>query len=260
MPPPSTRIEFEHNMYLIVENVNRKIDSGDENLIQNVALATYPHLKKVRKLPNGRIDLLTINEMIRNQANMMKWMESMPEPTFKGTNSEYNAESNEANTGTTKIIAPEECTKEQLKLFCTIVLKGEQINTSEELLKKNIKNCLLLAFYEIDNKIAGVAAVKIPRATYKKSVFQKAKVFSDEKIFEFEIGYVVTLSEFRGKGISSILIEELIKRNSSSKYFATTKSEFMRKIFKKIDFVKHGESYLNDAKETLDLYIYKNQK
>ena len=49
-------------MYLIVEDVNRKIESGDEGLIQNVAWATLPHLKKVRKLPNQRIDLKTINQ------------------------------------------------------------------------------------------------------------------------------------------------------------------------------------------------------
>jgi hypothetical protein len=95
MPPPSNRKEFEHNVYLVVEDFNRKVNSGDESLIQNVAWATLPHLKKVKKLPNGRVDLLTINEMLRNQANMMKWMESMPTPSFNDSKPDDNSDSNE---------------------------------------------------------------------------------------------------------------------------------------------------------------------
>jgi predicted GNAT family N-acyltransferase len=158
------------------------------------------------------------------------------------------------------IIAPKDCSKEQLDLFLSTVLNGGQINTSEELLIKSINNCLLLAFYEIENKIAGISAVKIPRAKYKKNVFEKAKVSADEKQFEFEIGYVVTIPEFRGRGVSSILIKELIKRNPSATYFATTKSEFMPNIFKKVNFVKYGESYFNASHEKLDLYIYDKVK
>jgi len=72
-PPPSTRMEMESNLYLVVEDTNRKIDSGDEELIQNVAWATIPHLKMVKKLPNGRVNLATVNEMIRLQANTHRW-------------------------------------------------------------------------------------------------------------------------------------------------------------------------------------------
>jgi hypothetical protein len=72
-PPPAMRIEMESNLYLVVEDVNRKLDSGNKELIQNVAWATYPHLKKVKPLPNGRVNLSTVNEMIRLQANTMRW-------------------------------------------------------------------------------------------------------------------------------------------------------------------------------------------
>jgi hypothetical protein len=83
MPPPSNRVEFEHNIFLVIEDTMRKVESGNEDLIQNVAWATYPHLTKVKKLPNGRVDLTTINEMLRNQANMMEWMKYMPKTPFK---------------------------------------------------------------------------------------------------------------------------------------------------------------------------------
>ncbi len=88
MPPPSSRKEFEHNVNLILEDVKRAFDSGDEQLIQNKLWATIPHLKRVVYLPNGRIDLSTVNEMLRNQANMMDWMKHMPPPKMIKENDE----------------------------------------------------------------------------------------------------------------------------------------------------------------------------
>jgi len=83
VPPVKSREEFEHNVNLVAEDLKRAIDSGDEELIRNKAWATIPHLKKVILLPNGRIDLNTINEMLRTQANMMNWMKHMPLPKMK---------------------------------------------------------------------------------------------------------------------------------------------------------------------------------
>lgn len=67
---PNDREEFEHNMHLMEELALRILNSNNEDAIQNFAWATWPHLKKVKRLPNGRTNLLTIDEMIRLQANM----------------------------------------------------------------------------------------------------------------------------------------------------------------------------------------------
>lgn len=74
-PPPTNRNEFEHNMYLVIEDVNNKVRSGNTELIDSVAIFTYSHLKELRWLPNGRINLNTINEQLRLQGNMAKWQE-----------------------------------------------------------------------------------------------------------------------------------------------------------------------------------------
>lgn len=74
MPPPKTRYEMEHNFYLALEDFKRKMDSGNKDLIQNALWATGRHLQEVRETPNHRIDVSTINEMMRLQANMMEWM------------------------------------------------------------------------------------------------------------------------------------------------------------------------------------------
>jgi hypothetical protein len=66
MKKPRNRLEFERNFNLLAENMYQ----GKVHFGQNV-----PHvidsIKKIKNLPNGRIDLLTINESARLQANMM---------------------------------------------------------------------------------------------------------------------------------------------------------------------------------------------
>jgi hypothetical protein len=80
MPGPQDRAEFEHNIYLALADFKRKMDSGNRNLIQNAYWATYPHIKRLRFLPNGRPDLTTVNESLRLQSNMMNWMQHLPRP------------------------------------------------------------------------------------------------------------------------------------------------------------------------------------
>lgn len=77
MPPPKTRYEMEHNLNLVIEDFTAKIESKDEDLIQNAMWTTYKHLKDVKKTPNGRINMITYNEQIRLQANMLEWMKQI---------------------------------------------------------------------------------------------------------------------------------------------------------------------------------------
>ncbi|MBH0018716.1 AVAST type 1 anti-phage system protein Avs1c [Pseudoalteromonas sp. NGC95] len=63
---PRNRLEFERNFDLLAE----KMHQGKMHFSQDVTHSVIS-LKKVRKLPNKRIDLLTIDESSRNLANMM---------------------------------------------------------------------------------------------------------------------------------------------------------------------------------------------
>ncbi len=74
MPPPKTRREFEHNLFLLAEDAHRILDIGNDTLISNFIWATYPHVKKIKIYPNGRMNFLTINEQARLQANMKMWL------------------------------------------------------------------------------------------------------------------------------------------------------------------------------------------
>ncbi len=69
---PRNRLEFERNFNLFAE----KMYQGKVRFGQNVPHA-IDSIKKIKKLPNGRIDLLTINESARLQANMMNNVPAM---------------------------------------------------------------------------------------------------------------------------------------------------------------------------------------
>ncbi len=62
METPMTRAEFEERLHLVREGV----ESGKMHLGPMI-----DDLAKIRFLPNGRIDMLSVNEKARLHANMM---------------------------------------------------------------------------------------------------------------------------------------------------------------------------------------------
>ena len=94
MPPIETRREFERNMFLVCEHFTRVLDGDNEELKANAVWAEGEHLKRLRILPNGRIDLLTIDEALRNSGNMRNWMRNMS-PSILRRQEEAGAEPDE---------------------------------------------------------------------------------------------------------------------------------------------------------------------
>lgn len=69
MQQPMTRAEFERRFHLLRERMqNGKISFADRGMTLG--------LLKVRFLPNGRIDFLSVNESARLNANMMAQFEN----------------------------------------------------------------------------------------------------------------------------------------------------------------------------------------
>jgi len=63
MQTPMTRAEFEHRFHLLGEQIRK----GKFFIARGLTVG----IDKVRVLPNGRIDFLSVNESARLQANMM---------------------------------------------------------------------------------------------------------------------------------------------------------------------------------------------
>jgi len=84
MPPPSTRDEFEHNIYLSIEAAIFKIKNNQSD--PGFYYEILPKLQKLTKLPNGRLNLNEVDESLRLDANMRHWMELMPPPEIINNN------------------------------------------------------------------------------------------------------------------------------------------------------------------------------
>ncbi len=65
MNSPRTRAEFEHNLGLL----HRKIADGKFHVARGISPFFLEGLARVRYLPNGRIDFLSVDESTRLQAN-----------------------------------------------------------------------------------------------------------------------------------------------------------------------------------------------
>ena len=81
MPPPDSRAAFEHNVFLLVDELEQH--AGDEDLLANRVWALGDSLEHARYLPNRRIEISNIDERMRNLANMMDWMRYLPPVEFK---------------------------------------------------------------------------------------------------------------------------------------------------------------------------------
>lgn len=66
MDIPRTRREFENRMNLLEESLK----NGKLHISQN-CVAIIDGFQRVRRMQNGRLDLLTVDEPVRLQANMM---------------------------------------------------------------------------------------------------------------------------------------------------------------------------------------------
>jgi len=73
MKTPDTRGEFERNFHLL----HRKIEQGQMKFSANLVHA-LDGLEKVRFLPNGRVDFLSVDESARLQANTMNNFPDLP--------------------------------------------------------------------------------------------------------------------------------------------------------------------------------------
>jgi hypothetical protein len=81
MDAPESRSEFEHNINLLFEEAENFADFS-EGQQQSFLIFTYPRLREVGHLPNGRLDINTVDESLRLNANTKNYMQRLG--PFKG--------------------------------------------------------------------------------------------------------------------------------------------------------------------------------
>ncbi len=152
---------------------------------------------------------------------------------------------------------PSDCSNRQLKEFETLVRKGDEVSARG--LSSLIRTAEWLVFlYEGAEILAGIAALKNPRAAYKRKVFQKACSSDDPDTFVYEIGWLFVENKFRGRKLSRRLLQSAVELAPDQKVYATTRENNMKmdKTNRRCGFTVSGSAYTSDSGEyNLLLYI-----
>ena len=149
------------------------------------------------------------------------------------------------NSDITQTIAtkrPQEFDPIELEKFCKLVLSEGQVNANT--LSEYVENAERLAFAYYNEELAAVAAIKKAQLSYRKNVKRKSGTDIPLEEISREFGYVVVAPNHRGKGLSGILADALL-RNDSGMMFATsiTDNSRMHRTLYSHGFKKSGNSY-----------------
>jgi GNAT superfamily N-acetyltransferase len=148
------------------------------------------------------------------------------------------------------ILTPGECSAEDLQSFARLVRQGDQVSSAG--LESRIAAAAWLGFAWSGRRLAGVAALKIPRSEYRRKVFSAAQASTPARSFQLEFGWAVVLPQFRGLGIAKSLLRELLAKNAATGTFATTNEDnrFMQKILQDSGFQLTGQPFRSRRKQT----------
>ena len=157
---------------------------------------------------------------------------------------------------TISLSPPVACSDGDIAAFQDIVLEGGEVDRVG--LLQRIARADHLAFAFFDHNFVGVGALKCPNSGYRKSVFMKSGTLRSFSDFPLELGWVYVRPQFRTRGISGRLVEELIATSRSQNVFATsrTDNQAMHKSLERSGFVRDGKPYPSVMRaETLQLFV-----
>jgi len=141
------------------------------------------------------------------------------------------------------IKSPKECNETELLNFYNLLQTTGQVSNNN--LINRIKNAELLGFSFIENNLAGITALKNPKPEYKEKIFLKAGIAELANKYLYELGYAVTLPEYRNQGIALKLAEELLKHSNNQNVYAAIKTTNLQpqNILTQVNFKKIGKPY-----------------
>ena len=102
-----------------------------------------------------------------------------------------------------------------------------------------------MRFY-LSERLSGTAALKKPTEDYRKRCFQNAGITNLERSFPLELGYVVTHTDLRGRGLAHLLVAAALnQREKETGVFATSESSnfAMHRILDSRHFERAGKDW-----------------
>lgn len=150
---------------------------------------------------------------------------------------------------------PRECSVIESEKFRKLVLSEGQVNANT--LSRYVANAERLAFVYYNEELAAVAAIKNAQLSYRENVKRKSGTDIPLEEISREFGYVVVAPNHRGKGLSGILADALL-RNDSGMMFATSITDNIRmhRTLYRHGFKKSGRSYPSTENPGQELSLF----
>jgi predicted GNAT family N-acyltransferase len=152
--------------------------------------------------------------------------------------------------------SPSACSNVELGAFIAFVRAGGEVVVHG--LADRIQSAAILVFAYIDGALVGVAALKKPQPSYRRSVSEKSGVPLSAENFPFELGWVYVSPNVRNQGLSLQLSQAVIEASGGAGVLATsrTDNEHMHSTLAKLGFESTGKTYSSGhGKHSLQLFI-----
>jgi GNAT superfamily N-acetyltransferase len=151
---------------------------------------------------------------------------------------------------------PKLCSLGDIAAFESLALQVGEVDP--HVLHLRIARAERLAFALLDRELVGVGAIKSPDSVYRKSVFRKSGAGHADTAFDLELVWVNVRAEYRGRGISGRLVQELMANVRSRYVFATSRTDnpAMHATLKRFGFVRDGTPYVSHMRRArLELFV-----
>lgn len=107
--------------------------------------------------------------------------------------------------------------------FRALVEAGGEVDTV--VLRQNVESAKSLVFARSEGRLLGVAALKVPRPSYRKKI-EKASGFNlQSDLYPFELGYVFVQEAARGNGLAHRLVAAAVDQACGTQIFATVRAD-----------------------------------
>lgn len=152
-----------------------------------------------------------------------------------------------------------EINKNDFAAIFKLISEGGEVKI--HILKNRLLETALIAYSKFDSEIIATAAIKKPNDEYNDSVFLKSKSIYDYNDFNYELGYVYVVQNFRRIGIALRICKEICSCFESHNLYSTVRAKNIpiQKILNNIGFTFSGMEFFNRSK-TVKLKLYIKEK
>lgn len=120
-----------------------------------------------------------------------------------------------------KCLPPSQVDAADAELFQRTVVDAGEVNPAT--LPDLYRRAHLVCFAQLGGQLAGVAALKRPNPGHRAEVFRQAQSTLNSVAFPYEIGWFHVIDGFRGRRISSRMMDQLVQHAEDASVYATSR-------------------------------------